>query len=221
MARDAKGQESTNPPARIVLPERIFEHPIARAIIELRKQLTVKPDDRLGIAAALEQLATRPDHFRHDLLVALALNTASRRLVHNSSREAIGQTQEIMWETALRIEYGELGLAERELRNLQEALMEALARGADDAEIERLMDELQQAMDKFLQALAEQMLANQRPDQRQPGGEGQLIDRDWSLDNVQQAWRFFLYIQEGPSGPKRTLALGRCRRENTLRVKTR
>ena len=77
LARDATGQESTNPAARIVLPERIFEHPIARAIIELRKQLTVKPEDHLGISAALEQLATRPDHFRHDILVALALNTAS------------------------------------------------------------------------------------------------------------------------------------------------
>jgi hypothetical protein len=42
-------------------------------------------------------------------------------------------------------------------------------------------------MDKFLNALAEQMLANQRPDQRQPGGEGQLIDRQNLRDMLERA----------------------------------
>ncbi|MDX1400785.1 MAG: TIGR02302 family protein [Kiloniellales bacterium] len=189
VARDALGQEVTNSPARLVLPERIFEHPVARALVELRKQLTLEPDKRASPATALQELAARPEHYRHDLLVALALNTASHRLIRNQSPRAVPQVQDILWETALRIEYGELGIAERDLRNLQQALMEALASGADSAEIERLMDELQQALDKFLQALAEQALAN-RPDRNQQQGlnpPGELIDSDTLNEMIEKA----------------------------------
>ena len=62
-----------------------------------------------------------------------------------------------MWDTALHLEGGDLALAERDLREIQKKLMEALARGAEDAEIDRLIDELQQALDRFLEALAEQL----------------------------------------------------------------
>ena len=65
--------------------------------------------------------------------------------------------QQLLWDTALRVEDGNLSLAERELRQLQQALQEALARNAPDAEIEKLMNELQQAIDKYLQSMMENM----------------------------------------------------------------
>src|SRR5690606_28303434 len=58
---------------------------------------------------------------------------------------------------ALRVEEGDLGEAERRLRQAQQALQDALARNAPDEELERLMDELQRAIDEFLQALTEEM----------------------------------------------------------------
>ena len=64
-----------------------------------------------------------------------------------------------------RIEDGEVSIAERELRRAQQNLMEALARNAPDEELERLMDELQRALDRFLSELAQQ-LQNQ-PDRQQ------------------------------------------------------
>ena len=42
----------------------------------------------------------------------------------------------------------------------QDALRQALERGASDEEIKRLIDQLRAALDKFLQALAEQMRRN-------------------------------------------------------------
>ena len=42
----------------------------------------------------------------------------------------------------------------------EEALRQALERGASDEEIKRLTDQLRAALDKFLQALAEQMRKN-------------------------------------------------------------
>ena len=157
VARDALGQEGRSEALRTVIPERIFNHPVARALAELRKQLTLNPNDRRKVVAGLTILNREPAHYFHDVVVFLAIRTAERRLLHDRSETAIADVQQLLWDTALHIEDGELALAERELRELQEELMRALAEGASDEEIERLMDELSEALDRFLEALAEQM----------------------------------------------------------------
>lgn len=156
-AEDATGQRGESEPARTVLPERVFNHPVARALVELRKQLTLNPEARLPVVRALSEIYERPSHYFNDVVVALALLSAERRLVHDSSRKAIEQVQKLLWDTALHIEEGELAVAERDLREIQKQLMEALARNAPDEEIERLMDELERALDRFMEALAQQL----------------------------------------------------------------
>src|SRR5271169_6959844 len=67
-----------------------------------------------------------------------------------------------------------MSLAERELRRLQQDLQDALAKNAPDEEIDRLMRELQQALDRYLQALAENLARN--PDQaEQPVDPSRVI----------------------------------------------
>ena len=73
-------------------------------------------------------------------------------------RAVLNDVRQMLWDTALRIEDGTLSIAEREVRMLEQALLEALARNAPPHEIERLMNQLQEALDRFLQALAEQAL---------------------------------------------------------------
>jgi len=63
----------------------------------------------------------------------------------------------LLWETALRIEDGEFAIAERDLKALQDRLANALRNNADAKEIDRLLNELQQALDKYLAALAEHL----------------------------------------------------------------
>ena len=157
MVEDSLGQKGQSEALRTVLPERIFNHPVARALVELRKQLTLEPEERYSIVQALRGIYARPDLFYHDLVVALAIVTAERRLVHDERPEVIPSVQQLLWDTALRLEEGDLAIAERDIRNLQKALQEALARGADQAEIEELMDKLQEALDRFMEAMAEQM----------------------------------------------------------------
>ncbi len=157
VARDAIGQRGTSDPVRTVLPERIFNHPVARALVELRKQLTLNPYGRLPVVRSLAEIYARPDHFFNDIVVALAIRSAERRLIHDPTREAVTEVQQLLWDTAMHIEEGELAIAERDLREIQKQLMEALARGAGDEEIERMLDQLQQALDRFLEALAEQL----------------------------------------------------------------
>lgn len=157
-ARDGIDQEGLSGTFEMALPERIFNHPVARALIEQRKALTLDPNRRGQVAAALDAISALPEHFFDDVVVYMALRSARWRLAYDQGESAIAEVQDLLWDTALRIEDGTLSLAERDLRAAQQALMEALSGEASDAEIERLMDELRQALNDFLRALAERAL---------------------------------------------------------------
>lgn len=157
VARDALDQVGYGDVARTVLPERIFNHPVARALIELRKELTLDPSNRRIVISGLKRINRSPQLYSDDIVVFLAVRLAERRLLYDDSPEVVGQVQQILWDTALHIEEGELALADRELRRLQEELMKALAEGAPQEEIDRLIEELSRALDNFMEALAQQM----------------------------------------------------------------
>lgn len=167
-ARDALGQQAQSETVSALLPERVFNHPVARAIIAERKKLILDPTDRRSAARNLAAIGSIPEAFDNDVVVSLALRSALRRLVLNREAAVVGEVIDLLWDTALRVEDGGLAVAERELRAAQEALQEALAGDASDAEIDRLMDELQRALEKFMAALAEQMMQNAENGEMQP-----------------------------------------------------
>ena len=153
MARDGIGQVGVSEPHNTVLPERIFYHPVARAIIEIRKRLSIDPDNRGAVMRELYELSGTPADFSHDVVVFLALRMARARLRYDRTDKAIPEVQMLLWDTALRLEDGRLSIAQRELRALQQELMDALARRANNAEIERLMNRLQTALNRFLESI--------------------------------------------------------------------
>jgi len=160
VASDALGQTGESEPFRIKLPERVFKHPIARAIIDQRKELVIDPGARTAVADALSDLRERPSLYRDDAIVFLGLRVAEERLRWNDDQKSIAEVEQLLWDTALRVEDGSMSLAERELRRLQQELQDALAKNAPHEEIDRLMRELQQALDRYLQALAENLARN-------------------------------------------------------------
>jgi uncharacterized protein (TIGR02302 family) len=165
-AVDAIGQKGASEPVAMVLPERTFNHPVARAIVEQRKELSVDPANREAVGEVLGQLSLRPARFGDDFVVFLALRTARARLSFDTDGSSIEPVQQLLWDTALRIEDGRSSSAERDLRQAQRALMDALDRNASDQEIEKLMRDLQQAIDRYMQAMAEEMMRN--PERFQP-----------------------------------------------------
>src|SRR4051812_24272031 len=168
VAVDALGQTGESEPVLVVLPERSFNHPIARAIIDQRKELAKDPTSAEAVAEILEDLNRRPALYRDDSVVYLALRVAQQRL-RQEKQDAITPVEQLLWDTALRIEDGRMSMAERDLRRLQQQLQEALAKGAPDAEIDKLMRELREALNRYLQALAQEM-------QRHPEQDSQPID---------------------------------------------
>ncbi len=58
VGRDAPGQAGSSADATFILPERPFQNPVARALIAIRKGLSLHPDDRDSAVDALDT----PDH---------------------------------------------------------------------------------------------------------------------------------------------------------------
>lgn len=156
-ADDAAGNTGRSATIDVVLPERKFKHPVARAVIEQRRRLAMDQANRLKVSRALGIIGAFPDEYNDDSVVTLALRAASRRLVLSPPQRAVDDVIKLLWDVALRIEDGKSSIAERDLRRAQQNLMEALARNADEAEIDRLTEELKQAMDRFFRALAQEM----------------------------------------------------------------
>lgn len=157
-AADQTDQAGYSEEFEMILPERDFRHPVARAIIEQRKRLATEPGKRADIALALAAIAAVPSEYYDDYTAFLTLNSARRRLQRSDDTAVVDDVRRMLWDVALRIEDGALSIAEREVRMLEQALLEALARDAPPHEIERLMNELQEALDRYLQALTEQAL---------------------------------------------------------------
>ncbi len=158
-ATDARGQTGTSEAIQARLPERFFNHPVARALAELRKQLA-EPSPQVieDVVMELERITQRPQHFGHDTVAYLALRIAIGRLAHDGGPAAVTATRKILWDTALRIEDGKFAVSGRDLRDLQERLARALRDGQGlTPEAERLLDEIKRALDKLFAALAQEM----------------------------------------------------------------
>lgn len=156
-ATDAIGQRGRSAVARIVLPERRFDNPLARRLVALRKMLTRDPNNRRAVARALAAIARRPAAYRNDVIVFLVLKSTYVRLSEMRNPTAIAEAQQLLWDTALRLEDGALSLSLRTLRQAETALRKALDRNAGDAELNRLTDRLKQALDTYFKALAQNM----------------------------------------------------------------
>jgi uncharacterized protein (TIGR02302 family) len=160
VASDATGQSGTAQPVDILLPARTFVNPVAKLIIEQRRLLTLQPENRVAVARRLFAIGNDAAAYHDDPVVTLALRISGRRLMADRTGAEVTGVQELMWQTAMRLEEGSMASAEMALRAAEQALQEALDRGASDQEIEQLMNQLQQAMNQFLDALTQQAMKN-------------------------------------------------------------
>ena len=177
-ASDALNQVGKSDTVTITLPERIFHHPFAKALIEQRKELTIHPKDRDVVAETLSDLSARPAFYDDDKVVFLGLRIASIRLQRGDAKTAIPSVQQLLWDLAVRLEDGHATLAQRDLRDVMQALQDAINRNAPDAEIERLTKELKDAIDRYLKALAENMQRQNPDDMPQIDPNRLMSDRD-------------------------------------------
>ncbi|HEY0330339.1 MAG TPA: TIGR02302 family protein, partial [Rhodopseudomonas sp.] len=159
-AKDEAGNEGNSEPFEMRLPERLFTKPLARALIEQRRILALDAGHNADVAAALEALLIAPELFTPEPGQYLGLYTVSNQLERARSDDALREVVGSLWALAVSIEDGNISDVDKALRAAQDALKQALERGASDEEIKKLTDDLRAALDNFMRQLAEQMRNN-------------------------------------------------------------
>jgi uncharacterized protein (TIGR02302 family) len=159
-AKDEAGNEGKSEPFNMRLPERLFTKPLARALIEQRRILALDANQNDKVYAALDALMIAPELFTPEAGQYLGLYSVARQLEAARSDDSLREVVASLWALAVTIEDGDITDVDKALRAAQDALKQALERGASDEEIKKLTENLRAALDNFMRQLAEQLRSN-------------------------------------------------------------
>jgi uncharacterized protein (TIGR02302 family) len=159
-AKDEAGNEGRSEPFKMRLPERLFTKPLARALIEQRRTLALDANKNSEVFTALDALMIAPEMFMPEPGQYLGLYSLARQLEAARSDDELREVVASLWALAVTIEDGNITDVDKALRAAQDALKQALERGASDEEIKKLTQDLRQALDNYMRQLAEQFRNN-------------------------------------------------------------
>ncbi len=180
------GKTGESAPIEMTLPQRIFHNPLARALVEQRRNLILDPDHApKQVETALTGLTIAPELFDTPANIYLGLKQANTSLEHAHSDAELLDVAALLWAMAQQLENGDASKAERDLRAAEQALREALQRGASDEEIQKLMQQLREAANRFMSEMAR----NAQPDSNPEDQKLQAQDLDKMMDQMEDAAR--------------------------------
>ncbi len=186
-AVSVSGKTGQSAPIEATLPQRTFHNPLARALVEQRRNLILDPDHApKQVETALAALAIAPELFDTPANVYLGLKQAKASLHDAHSDAELLDVAAMLWAMAQQIEDGDASQAERDLRAAEQALREALQRGASDQEIRKLMEQLREAAKRFMSEMAR----NDKPDAKSAEDQNlEAQDLDKLLDRMEDTAR--------------------------------
>ncbi|HCI45957.1 MAG TPA: TIGR02302 family protein [Rhodospirillaceae bacterium] len=192
-ASDALGQTAESGLESLTLPMRDFQNPVALSIIEQRQLLTLKPISGPAIASEiLRGIAAAPEAFNNDSVIIIGLSAVATRLELNNEPNNIAEVQQLLWELALRLEDGQLGIAQRALERAGDKLADALEEGSniEAEELQDLIDAYEEALQEYMAALQEELMERlargEQIPELPPGMENQIVDMQQMGDMLQQ-----------------------------------
>ncbi len=166
IARDGAGQTGASEDATFDLPERVFQNPVAKALIAMRKALSLNPDERGEALEGLDALMQKPDLFGADSGAFLNLSALYYLMVRNKTPAAIPEAQERMWSLALQMEEGRTEETARALEAARQAVRDAMDKlqneqtDANRQALEQKLNELREAIERHMQAMTEEANRN-------------------------------------------------------------
>ena len=162
VAQDAIGQTSESESVEFDLPQRRFQNPVARLLVEQRRALSLHPEERTEALGALDALMLQPQGLGDNLAIVLNVEGIYYKLVRDHSPAAVVEAQQRMWELAVDLEDGQPERSARALEVARQEAREALARTTQDPSVEhrdgldRALKALETAIDQHLEALMDQ-----------------------------------------------------------------
>ncbi|NNL89786.1 MAG: DUF4175 family protein [Marinicaulis sp.] len=180
---DGAGQVGASDETTFTLPTRKFFNPLAKSVVEQRQALSVAAEKWPRVGRSLDAVTMAPEAFFDESGEYLMLRAAFWRVMRQDG-EGFDDAVDEFWPLALQLEDEALELARQRLQAAEEALRKALEEGASDTEISRLVEELREAMNDYLAALAQSGEA--MASQGSAGGMQQLgqSDLDQMLDSI-------------------------------------
>ena len=212
------GKTGDSGPIEVTLPQRIFHNPLARALVEQRRNLILDPDHApKQVDTALTGLSIAPELFDTPANIYLGLKQAKTSLEHAHSDADLLDVAALLWAMAQQLENGDASKAERDLRAAEQALREALQRGASDEEIKKLMQQLREAANRFMSEMARNSPDSSPEDQNvqskdmdkmmdqmeEAARNGSREDAQAMLDQMQEMFENMRSAQDGPGKPGR------------------
>lgn len=170
----------------LVLPERHFEHPTAQGLIAIRKDLAWNTHAASRAAAVeLENLLNYPQTFQEDLVVFLSIRSMSSRLRYDADIATISAVISQLWDTALRIEEGNLSIAARNLREIQRRLEQALNDpNISDEELAEILQDMKEAMAEYFTELGREMQKRLEQGEAIPFIPNEMLSQGLSPDDL-------------------------------------
>lgn len=189
--KDDAGQSAETGVITLRLPERVFTMPVAKSLIEERRRLALDPSTLPRVREAVDLILLEPEFFKMAAADYLGIRSIRTQIDEAQDEDALRNVVKLMWDVALAIENGGSSNAERALNAAQDALRDALERGASDEEIRALTDRLKDALDAYLKDYAERALKQmqQSGNELQPEQQGRTIrpeDLKSLLDKMQE-----------------------------------
>jgi len=164
-ATDGAGQTATSNTVQFRLPQRTFTDPLARALIEQRQALASEGRAAKDRAAkAVDALTFAPEYFfdkQHGAY--LSLRAGYRALKGAQMGADLQRIEDLLWQTAVGLEQGGLLTMAEQLRRMQQMLMQMMAQGAPQDEIDALLQRYNELMQQYLAALADNPPQNAQP----------------------------------------------------------
>lgn len=201
VGRDVSGQQGVSAPLDFILPARVFHHPLARAIADLRRRLALHPEETADAAADIAALAEAPfgpqdpsglspSGVTLNLVATAALLTA---LPHPGTN-AVAEAQARLWTLALALDGALPDAAARALAEARERLRDAMEDRANgrlsQKELNQRLDALRQALDKRLAEIGKQAVQRGAIEKFDPSRQHlSASGLDKMIQNLEQAAR--------------------------------
>ncbi|SOB94496.1 DUF4175 domain-containing protein [Rhodobacter maris] len=176
---DGRGQTGQSATETFDLPGRRFFDPRAAALIELRRDLLWSRANAARSAQILRALLNRPeDTFPAQEMVEVLHGVVEQLEAVSLTQEARDAVAGILWQMAELLEDGGLADALEAMQQAQARLSEAIRNGASKDEIAKLMAELKEATDRYIEMLAERSRQEEQGPQFGQQHPGQQITGD-------------------------------------------
>lgn len=164
VGRNGAGASGKSETVRFRLPEIAFHDEVARALIAVRKELALEPQNRTRAIVGLGRLSMAPAVRNGDFGGFLNMRAIAALLAEQPAESAVDEAERRLWELAWHYEAGPTAATRQELAAAERALERALAHagekgGPKAAELNRRIAALERAIQSQIEALAKSLAA--------------------------------------------------------------